>query len=460
METLRRDLTQGSIGRELIRFSMPLLLSYFLQAFYGIADTIIVSFFCDMAEVTAVTQGSQVTNILTSCVSGLAGGGTVLIAQYAGAKDKNDLSETIQTIFTVFVLLALAFTALMLAIDEWCIRALDVPMEARAACKAYLDICLSGTLFVFLYNGIAAALQALGDSRHPLVFVGIACGVNIALDLLLVGGFGLGAAGAAVATVFSQLVSVIVSILFLRKRRFSFDFRFRSFRIHREKAGQLFRLGFPYALQRTIVALSFLAISGLSNSYGLLAATASGIVSKINNIATLPFSAVNVSISAMCGQNLGAGLIARAKKTFYTGLKLTLAVGALIFALVQLFPHAFLAVFSASPELTAVAVPFLRLYSICYLLMPFSYSINALMTGSGHTFATMLSGLCAALILRVPLAYLISKTAGLGFPGIALGSAAAVFGSIFVGLAFFRADLWKKPLLRKKTDIILSEELV
>jgi len=449
VETLSRDLTKGSIGRELIRFSLPLLLSYFLQAFYGLADTIIVSYFSDMANIVSVTQGSQVTNILTSCVAGLSGGGTVLVAQYAGAKGKEDLNQTIQSVFTVFVLLAVVFTAGMLLITKWCVSVLDIPKEAQIPCETYLYICLSGTLFVFLYNGISACLQALGNSRHPLAFIGVACAVNILLDLLLVGWFGMGAAGAAIATVFSQFVSVLASALFLRKRNFPFGFSLRSLRLYRDKTAKLFRLGLPYAFQRTIVALSFLVVSGLSNYYGLVAATAAGVVSKINSIATLPFAAVNLAISSMCAQNLGAGQLSRAKRTFLTGLMLTLAIGGSVFALVQLFPGALIAVFSASEELKTVAIPFLRLYSICYLLMPFSYAINALMTGSGHTLVTMASGLSAALVLRVPLAYLLSRTAGLGFPGVALGSAAAVLGSIFVGFAFYQAGVWTRPLLKR-----------
>lgn len=450
MDTPNNNLTEGSIERALIRFSFPLLLSYFLQALYGVADTIIVSRFSDLANVTGVTQGSQITAILTACVAGFSGGGTVLIAQYAGANKQRELEETMKTIFAFFVLLALIFTVLLLSVSRWCIGALQVPAEAQAACRSYLNICVFGTVFVFLFNGVNAVLQALGNSKKPLLFVGVAVIINVGLDLLLVGVWELGAAGAAVATVASQLCSVLVAIASLRRRNFAFDFRPRSFRIYPDKARMLFRLGLPYAFQRTIVSLSFLLISGLSNGYGLLAAAASGVISKINQIATLPFSAINVAIASTCGQNLGARQIDRAKEAFRSGMKLTFAVGAAIFCAVQAFPDALLRIFSASPALLETAIPFLRFYCISYLLMPFSYSINALMTGSGYTLVTMLNGLIAALILRVPLAWLFSRVLGMGFPGIALGSSLAVCGAVISGVFFYRSGVWKKPLLQEK----------
>ncbi len=448
MEHLKHDLTTGSITREMVRFSAPILLSYLLQALYGLADTIIVSFFSDMNHVISVTQGSQVTFVFTSFILGLAGGGMVLIAQYAGAADKTDLKQAIQSVFTVFVLLAVMLTAVMLGLTGWCTRVLNIPPEARIPCKAYLDICLSGTLFVFLYNGISVVLQALGDSKHPLIFVGIACIVNIGLDLLLVGVWQMGAPGAAYATVFSQFVSVASAVVFLKRRDFPFAFRLGSLRLYGGKVRTMFRVGLPYAFQRTVVALSFLFISGLSNEYGTLAAAGAGIVAKINNVATLPFAALNLAMAAMCGQNLGGGKAERAQAVLFAGMKLMLFIGAVLFAALQAFPAAVLGIFSAAPELIAAATPFLRWFSFCYLLFPFSYAVNGLMTGSGQTVATMTIGLSAALVLRVPLAILFSKTLGLGYPGIALGASAAVLGSVAVAWGFYRSGIWMRPLLK------------
>ena len=448
MERLKRDLTTGSITKEMVRFSAPILFSYLLQALYGLADTIIVSFFSDMNHVISVTQGSQVTFVFTSFILGLAGGGMVLIAQYAGAADRQDLSQAIQSVFTVFVLLAVVLTAAMLCFTGWCTRALNIPAAARVPCKAYLDICLSGTLFVFLYNGISVVLQALGDSRHPLIFVGIACMVNIGLDLLLVGVWKMGAPGAAYATVFSQFISVAFAVAFLKRNDFPFDFRLRSFRLYRDKVSKMFRVGLPYAIQRTVVALSFLFISALSNEYGTLAAAGAGIVSKVHNVASLPFAALNLAMAAMCGQNLGGGKAERARSVLFTGMKLMFGIGALMFVVVQGFPAAILRIFSATPELIETATPFLRWFSVCYVFFPFSYAINALMTGSGQTIATMTIGLSSALVLRVPLAYLFSRVLGVGYPGVAMGASASVLGAVIVAFGFYHSGIWKRPLLK------------
>ena len=228
-------------------------------------------------------------------------------------------------------------------------------------------------------------LQALGDSRHPLIFVGIACMVNIGLDLLLVGVWKMGAPGAAYATVFSQFISVAFAVAFLKRNDFPFDFRLRSFRLYRDKVSKMFRVGLPYAIQRTVVALSFLFISALSNEYGTLAAAGAGIVSKVHNVASLPFAALNLAMAAMCGQNLGGGKAERARSVLFTGMKLMFGIGALMFVVVQGFPAAILRIFSATPELIETATPFLRWFSVCYVFFPFSYAINALMTGSGQT---------------------------------------------------------------------------
>lgn len=449
MERISRDLTTGSITKEMIRFSMPILFSYLLQALYGLADAIIVSFFSDIHQVISVTQGSQVVFILTSFILGLAGGGMVLVAQYSGAADKQDLRQAIQSVFTMFIILAAVLTAVMLSITGWCTRILNIPAEARASCKAYLDICLSGTLFVFLYNGISVVLQALGDSRHPLIFVGIACTVNIGLDLLLVGVMKLGAPGAAYATVFSQFVSVVFAVVFLKRSNFPFAFSLKSLRLYGDKVRRMFRVGLPYAFMRVIVSLSFLLISALANEYGTLAAAGAGIVAKIHNMASLPYAALNLALAAMCGQNLGVGKTDRARLVLFSGVKLMLWIGLFLFAVLQIFPDAVLSVFSATPELIAEATPFLRWYSFCYLFFPFSYGINGLMTGSGQTIATMTVGLTASLVFRVPLAYLCSKGLGMGFPGVALGSSAAVLGAVGVAVIFYRSKIWMRPLLKQ-----------
>lgn len=281
MAKIKHDMTQGSVVKNLLLFSLPLFLSYFFQALYGSVDTLIVGQFCELADVTGVTQGSQITHILTQAISGLSTAGAIMIAQYTGGSHERDLEETIRTLFSLFLISSVLTTAVMLFLNMPIIRLLKIPEEAVAPTMEYLQICEAGLVFIFFYNCISAILQAMGDSRHPLIFVAIACGINVVLDIILVVCFGMGAAGTAVATVAAQAVSVVLSINFLRKNQFLFDFRPRSFRIYRDKLSALLKLGIPYAIQRGVVYCSFLAVSGLSNAYGLAAASASGVVAKI-----------------------------------------------------------------------------------------------------------------------------------------------------------------------------------
>lgn len=442
MSKLTHDMTQGSVAKNLILFSIPLCLSYFLQALYGSADALIVGQFSALGDVTGVTQGSQVINILTQGISGLSTGGTVLIARYVGARRDEDLNQTIETLFSLFAVAALVLTAIMLLANNWIIRLMQIPAEAIVPMRQYLQICETGIIFIFFYNCISAVLQALGDSKHPLLFVGIACGVNIVLDLILVAGFQMGAFGAAIATVFAQMLSVVLSIRFLRRQNFSFDFSPSSFRFSKEKLKLLLKLGIPYAIMRTAVSSSFVVVSGLSNAYGLAASSASGVVAKINNFATMPFTALQAAIATMAGQNMGAGQLRRSQKTLFTGLGLCFAIGSAVFLLAQLFPRQILAIFSPNEEMLRVGEGFLRMFSIEYLLMPFTFSIHGLMTACGYTWIPALDGVLASVVFRIPMASWFSEM--FGFEGIALGSSLAVLGALIPAVSFYFSGIWKK----------------
>ena len=448
MGKLTTDMTQGNVAKNLILFSIPLCLSYFLQALYGSADTLIVGQFAQLGDVTGVSQGSQVINILTQAISGFSAGGTVLISRYMGAKRDKDLQETVETLFSLFAVAALLFTAVMLGCNDLIIRLMRIPAEAVIPMRRYLQVCEAGILFIFFYNCISAVLQAMGDSRHPLIFVAIACGINVVLDLLLVGLLRLGALGAAIATVVAQMFSVILSIRFLRKQNFTFDFSFRSFRFARQKLALLMRLGLPFAVMRFLVNCSFVIVSGLSNVYGLAASSAAGVVAKINTFATMPYTALQTAISTMAGQNMGAGKLKRAQHTLFVGLGIAFAIGGVMFLLAQLFPQQMLSIFSPNEEMLRVGEGFLRFFALEYLFMPFTYCIHGLMSASGYTWVPAVDGLLAAVICRIPLAMLCASW--IGFEGIALGSSLAVLGAAIPAIVFYCSGIWKKPAAKNQ----------
>lgn len=448
MAKVKKDLTKGPVLKNLVIFAFPLFLSALLQAFYGSADAIIVGRFAQLGDITGVTQGSQVTYILTNTISGFSVGGSVLISQYLGAKMEKDFEETVNTLFTFFIYCALGSTVLLLCTNKLILKALAVQPEAMEPFLWYLRICEIGIIFIFLYNCISAVLQAMGDSKHPLLFVGIATVVNVVLDLVLVAGFKMGAMGAAVATVVAQLVSVVLSAVFLRKQNFPFKFSIKSLQIYSDKLKGILKLGLPYAIQRVLVSISFLAVSGLSNPYGLAAGSAAGVVNKINNFVTLPYSALQAAITTMTAQSIGAGNMKRGKQAFLYGFGISMTFGVSMCLVAHLWPQVLLGIFSDDAELIAVGIDFLKAYSLEYPIMAFTWIIHAFFTGCGHTLIPSIDGILASFVCRIPLALLFSKKLGMGYPGIAFGSAMAVIGAAIPAIIFYISGVWKRSTIK------------
>ncbi|MCL1795908.1 MAG: MATE family efflux transporter [Clostridia bacterium] len=443
MPTLQQDFTRGPIGPHLVRFSIPFLLSNFVQSLYSVADMYIVGLFDGAEAIAGVTIGGQITMIVSVVTIGLAMGGSVLIAQYFGAERMRDVSETIGTIFSFLVLLSVAVTVVMLLLSRPMLALINTPPEAFRDALVYLRICLCGNAFIFGYNAISAIQRGLGDSKRPLFFVSIACAVNIGLDFLMIGGLGLGAAGAALATITAQAFSMALAMLYLRRRKYVFDFKRESFRIHWDKVRLIFRIGLPSSVQNVLVHISFLLMTTLVNGFGVYASAAVGIVGRFNSFAIMPASAMSMSISSMTGQNVGAGLHDRARRIMFVGMAISLLISAVLFILSQLFPGAIIAFFSDEPEVVAFGIRYLRGFSFDYLVVPFAFCFTGLITGSGHTAFSMFAGCLTSLLLRIPVAWLFS-TSALGIFGIGLAAPIASLGSVLMSCWFVMSGRWKR----------------
>lgn len=244
---------------------------------------------------------------MTNIIIGLTVGGTVIIAQYLGSGDRKGMRESISTLLTFLLFAAISFTVIMLLLSDGILWLLQTPEESYQQARDYLDVTLLGTIFIFGYNAFAAILRGLGDSKRPLIFVSIACGINVVLDYLLVGVYGMEAKGAAIATIISQAISMILCIIYLKRSDFEFDFKLSSFRFYKERFFMLIRVGTPLSIQNVIVNFSFLVLTTIANGMGVNASAAVGIVGKYNGFAILPAIAVGSSVSAMVAQNMGAG---------------------------------------------------------------------------------------------------------------------------------------------------------
>lgn len=445
MARLEQDFTEGNVGKLLVQFSLPFLLSNLVQALYNVADMFIVGLFNDAASLSGVNIGGQITNLVAILTIGLAQGGTVLVAQYYGAKKIRDVQETIGTIFSFLVLLSIILTVIMFALSGPMLHLINTPAESFDEALAYLRICLLGNVFIFSYNAIAAVQRGLGDSKRPFIFITIACILNIFLDLLLVGVFGMGAGGAALATIIAQAISVLLSILYLRRSNFIFDFKRSSFRIHWEKVRLIFRIGLPSSVQNLLGNLSFLLMTMLVNGFGVFASAAVGVVGKFNSFAIMPSSAMSMSVSSMAAQNIGAGHYDRARKSLTYGIGISMGIGMVMFVIAQLFPEWIIRIFSSETEVIEMGIQYLRGFSFDYICVPVAFCLNGLITGSGHTTFSLITGTLASLVLRMPMAWLLSGT-GLGLTGIGLAAPIASIGGALLSTWFVATGRWKKDV--------------
>ncbi len=461
MSKTQRDFTQGPIAKGMVAFSMPFLLSNILQALYGAVDMLVVGRYSS-PDVTVSAQilsgvniGSQITHLVAMMVSGLTVSGTVMVGQYIGARKQKDASETVGTMFTLMAIVGLVLMAVMMLFSDALLHLLNTPPEAFAHAKEYLIICLGGTLFIFGYNAISSIQRGLGDSIRPLIFVGIACAVNIVLDLWLVKGLGMGAAGAAWATVIAQAVSLILAALYLGRNKFIFDFKPRSFRIRKDKMSLMVKLGIPSSVQSIIVNVSFLVMTWLVNGIGGYTASAAvGIVGKFNSFAILPAVAMSSAVSAFAAQNIGAGLHDRAKKGLTVGICLAMTISLAVFAAVQLFPAPIIGVFSPDEELIRAGVEYMRTFSFDYVLVPLQFCLNGLIMGAGHTKFTLLSSTMSSLLLRIPVAILFGSVMGWGLMGVGLAAPAATLAGVILTAWFVFSGRW----MRDRTGIRRERE--
>ena len=449
-DKFRQDLTKGSVGKQLIKFAIPFLLSNLLQAFYSVADMIIVGRLCGTHGITGVNIGSQINILVTGAAFGLAVGGTVLIAQYGGAKKIDEQRKTIGTLFTAYMILSIICTAVMLLLNTTLLDLLKTPDVAYIEAQNYYNICMSGLVFMFAYNVISAILRGMGDSKRPLYFVIIATVVNIIGDIILVGPFKMGAAGAAYATIFAQALSVVLSIIYLAKNHFFAGYSKSDFKIDKEKMKMLLKLGLPSSVQQVVVSFSFLSLTALVNSLPIadIASACQGIGGKVNSFAILPALAMSSAVSSMAGQNIGAGETARAKKTMLTGMGIAFAISVVVFAIVQLFPEFIISLFDTNPAVLEIGAQYLRFIALDYVFVPFVFCMNGLAIGAGYTNFALFNACFSSILVRVPFAYLVFHFTDMGFNGIGLATGMASLASIIVGIIFVASGKWKKPKIK------------
>ena len=403
--------TEGKILQPLILFAFPVLLALFLQAMYGAVDLLIVGKFASSADVSAVSTGSQIMMTLTNLVSSFAMGTTVLLGQQIGSGKKEEGGRTVGTAIVLFAGIAIVMTTVLMLFAPQISRIMHAPTEAFDKTVAYVRICGGGMLVIVAYNLIGCIFRGLGDSRTPLLTVAIACVCNIAGDLLLCAHFSMGTEGAAFATVFAQVISVIVSFLFIRKKELPFLLKRAHIRIHGDSLHRMAGLGAPIALQDLLVSISFLIILAIVNSMGVIASAGVGVAEKVCAFIMLISSAFMQSISAFVAQNYGAGHMNRAKKALHYGAAVSFVIGVCMFFVSYFHGDVLAGIFSSDPEVIAAAADYLKAYGIDCMFTAIFFCYTGFYNGIGCTKFVMLQGIIGAFGVRVPFSWLMSRQA-------------------------------------------------
>ena len=402
MET--KSFTEGNIVRGMLRFSVPYLITCFLQTFYGMADLFIVGQFNAPASISAVAVGSQLMHMLTVVIAGFAMGSTVLIGRSVGAGNRRGIAGAVSTTFAVFAALAAGLTVILLLFTNPIIVLLKVPAAAVPEAAAYMRICFWGVVFITAYNVVSAVFRGLGDTRRPMYYVAAAGILNIGLDWLLVGPLGMGAGGAALATVVSQGVSVLLGLIALK--RYHGDAFHRGARPDRDDAGKILGVGVPIALQEGLIQISFLVITMIANSRGVEVAAAVGIVEKVISFLVLVPSAMLSTVSALSAQNAGAGRHDRSRQVLCIGCLICAGFGAVVFVLCQpLAPHIVSLFVKQGDNVEAVVRlggQYLRTYSLDCMLAGIHFCFSGFFSAYGKSGYSFLHNIISIITFRIP----------------------------------------------------------
>ncbi len=403
---------EGKILQPLITFAIPVLFALFLQAMYGAADLLIVGKFASSRDVSAVSTGSQIMMTLTNLVSSFAMGTTILLGQQIGLGERKKGGRTVGTAIVMFAVIAVIMTIVLTTCAPQISAVMNAPEEAFDQTVSYVRICGGGMLAIVAYNLIGCIFRGLGDSKTPLLTVMIACVCNICGDLILCAGFHMGTAGAAIATVTAQVISVIVSFFLIRRKELPFEMSRSDVRIHGRTMRKMTGLGAPIALQDLLVSISFLIILAIVNSMGVTASAGVGVAEKVCAFIMLISSAFMQSISAFVAQNYGAGRMDRAKKALYYGVAVSFVIGVGMFFLSYFHGSVLAGIFSSDASVIAAGADYLRAYAIDCMLTAIFFCYIGFYNGIGMTRFVMIQGIVGAFCVRVPVSYVMSRQPG------------------------------------------------
>ena len=431
------DFTNGSILKKMIKFMIPILGSLILQAMYGAVDLMIVGQFGTTTGLSGISTGSNIMNMATFVVAGLAMAVTVQISKYIGMQKHERIGRLIGCTIALFSIISIVLSVLLIAFARPFAQLMQAPEEALDLTVQYIRICGAGFLLITAYNTISSVFRGMGDSKSPLLFVLIACVVNIFGDLLLVAGLHMNVAGAAIATVAAQGVSVLLSVFIIRKKEFPFTLKKKDICLN-EELGGIIKIGTPIALQELLTQFSFLALCAFVNSLGLAASSGYGVANKVQSFAMLIPSALMQSMSSFVSQNVGAGKEKRAFRSMLTGMGIGGVIGVFVFMGILFFGDKMASLFTTDTSVIAEAYSYMKGFSSEVILTAVLFSFMGYYNGHARTFWVMLQGLAQTFIVRLPVAYAMTVLPDPSLFKIALaGPSATLFGIVLNVIYYF-----------------------
>lgn len=404
------ELLNGSVFKSLMLFAIPFMLSNLLQVLYGAADLFVVGHFATTSDVSAVSIGSQTMAMLTNLILGFTTGITVLLGQFFGAKKEKELAATVGSSVVLFTMIAVTISIILFLTNHQIVG----------------------------YNAVSAILRGLGDSKTPLLFVAIACVINVIVDFILVDGYQMGAAGAAIATVLAQAGAFIFSLIYLKYKGLGFKFNRQDISFNLPMIAKITKVGLPIGLQSALVGISFLLITVIVNGMGLVASASVGVVEKLIEFLMLPAIALGNAVATMTAQNFGAEQYSRAYKSMRYGIAFCLSISLIVTIVCQFDGSIFTRIFSSDQAVIKNAALYLQTYSFDCLCTSFIFCYNGYLNGGGYTVFTMLHSLLATFILRIPLTLVISKLSGITLFHMGIASPIASMASIIMCVIYIR----------------------
>ena len=436
MKENKNDFTQGSIVGKMLRFMLPILGALILQAMYGAVDILVVGWFGTTAGISGVSTGSSIINLVTFTITGLSMGITVLIGRYLGEKREGQVGKVIGGAVCFFAALSVIIMIVMLLFAKPLAVLMQAPEEALELTVLYVRICGGGIIFIIAYNVISSIFRGLGDSRLPLIFVAIACAVNIVGDLFFVAVLNMNAAGAALATVLAQAVSVVLSLVIIRRQKLPFTMK-RSDICFNSEIGQFVKIGTPIAFQEILTQISFLALCAFINRLGLEASSGYGVANKIVSFVMLVPGALMQSMSSFVAQNVGAGKEQRARKTMFIGMGIGCGIG-IVIMLFSFFRGDLLAyIFAKDPAVVARAAEYLKGFSPEAVVTCILFSFIGYYNGHSQTLFVMLLGIAQTFLVRLPMSYIMSIQENASLTNIGFAAPSATVFGILINVVFY-----------------------